>query len=47
MPMKRKALHLPELMIEKLKAVSKSNGLPVSEIVRRAVDDYLERFGKA
>ena len=37
-----KSFALPEPMIEGLKKESDVTGLPVSEIVRRAIDNYLE-----
>ena len=40
--MRRVNYHLPEPMIERLKAISKKTGLPVSELIRRAIDAYLK-----
>lgn len=39
--MKRVNYHLAEKQIAKLKALSKNMGISVSEIIRRAIDDYL------
>jgi predicted DNA-binding protein len=41
--MKRVNYHLPEQVIEKLKAEAKRTGLTVAEIIRRAIDAYLEK----
>jgi predicted DNA-binding protein len=41
--MKRVNYHLPEQVIEKLKAEAKRTGLTVAEIIRRAIDTYLEK----
>lgn len=38
--------HLTEKQIERLKAEAERTGLAVSEIIRRAVDAYLERAEK-
>ena len=35
----------PKQMLARLKKASMSTGLPVSEIVRRSVDDFLIRMG--
>lgn len=43
--MKRIALFLTEKQIERLKALSARDGLTVSEILRRAVDEYLLKVG--
>ncbi|TFB11235.1 ribbon-helix-helix protein, CopG family [Candidatus Marinimicrobia bacterium MT.SAG.2] len=42
--MKRINHHLTEKQIKKLKAQSKKSGLSASEIIRRALDEYLERL---
>jgi predicted DNA-binding protein len=42
----RVGFYLTDLQIKNLKKVSKKTGLTVSEIIRRAVDGYLERFEK-
>ena len=45
--MKRINIHLTILEIERLKALSeKLKGLPVSELIRRAVDEFLDRADK-
>ena len=40
--MKRINHHLTEKQIKKLKALSKKSGLSASEILRRALDEYLD-----
>ncbi len=45
MHMKRTNFYYPETMLARLKAASQKLGLPVSEIIRRAIDAYLERMG--
>ena len=40
--MKRVTYHLTEQQIEKLRVHSQETGLSVAEIVRRAIDVYLE-----
>jgi Ribbon-helix-helix protein, copG family len=41
---KRVDLYLSEIQIKNLKTMSKRMDLSVSEIVRRAIDEYWERF---
>ena len=41
MKMKRTNYYYPTQMIDRLKKVAKLIGLPVSEIIRRAIDKYL------
>lgn len=41
--MKRTTLFLPEHYVEKLDAFCAATGLTFSEVIRRAVDLYLER----
>jgi len=41
--MKRTNIHLSEKQIERLKALSKETGLTVAELVRRAIDEYLDK----
>jgi len=41
--MKRKLHHLTEKQIEGLKKLSKETGLSVAELIRRAIDDYLDK----
>ena len=43
---KRVDLYLSEIQIKNLKTMSKRMDLSVSEIVRRAIDEYWERFEK-
>jgi len=40
--MKRVAFHLTEQQIKKLQKVSKETGLKVAELIRRAIDKFLE-----
>ncbi|MFZ0619490.1 MAG: ribbon-helix-helix domain-containing protein [Candidatus Acidiferrales bacterium] len=40
--MKRLALHVRPEQIEKLDALSDKTGAPVAELIRRAIDMYLE-----
>jgi len=42
--MKRLDITLSELHIRKLKTMSKKMGLSASELIRRAIDEYWERF---
>jgi predicted DNA-binding protein len=44
MTMKRMNFYLADLQIRRLKAIQKKTGLPLSDILRRAIDDYWERF---
>ena len=39
--MKRTALFLKEMQLEKLQKLSEKTGAPVAELVRRAIDNYL------
>ena len=41
--MKRTTLFLPEHYVEKLDAFCGATGLTFSEVIRRAVDDYLQK----
>jgi hypothetical protein len=43
---KRVDLYLSEIQIKNHKTMSKRMDLSVSEIVRRAIDEYWERFEK-
>lgn len=43
--MKRTNFFFPEQMLERLKAAKLSSGIPVSEIIRRAVEAYLKSMG--
>jgi predicted DNA-binding protein len=40
----RVGFYLTDLQIQNLKKVSKKTGLTVSEIIRRAVDEHLEKY---
>jgi predicted DNA-binding protein len=40
----RVGFYLTDLQIKNLKKVSKRTGLTVSEIIRRAVDEHLEKY---
>jgi predicted DNA-binding protein len=42
--MKRTNLHLPEQMLERLKRLSASLDMPISQIIRDAVDKELSRL---
>lgn len=44
--MKRTALYLKEEQLKKLEAISSRTGAPVAELVRRAIDAYLEKQKK-
>jgi metal-responsive CopG/Arc/MetJ family transcriptional regulator len=35
--------YFPRQMLDELKAASKKHGLPISEIIRRAITDWLAR----
>ena len=41
---KRVGFYLTETEIKKLKRVSRKTGLSVSEIIRRAIDEHLEKY---
>lgn len=41
----RTNFYFPAQMIARLKAAKLKTGLAVSEIIRRAVDEYLEKWG--
>ena len=40
----RVGFYLTDLQIKELKKVSKRTGLTVSELIRRAVDEHLEKY---
>ena len=42
MPMKRTNFYFPAQMLKRLRAASKMTGVPVSELIRRAVEAYLK-----
>ena len=44
MTMKRMNFYLADMQIKRLKALQKKTGLPLSDILRRAIDEYWERF---
>jgi len=44
--MKRIDATISELHIKRLKLMAKKMGITVSEILRRAIDEYWERFEK-
>jgi predicted DNA-binding protein len=44
--MKRTNLFIPEQTLERLKALSDRMGLPMSELIRRAIDAYLKKHDK-
>lgn len=44
--MKRTNFYFPEAMLARLKAVSQELGIPVSEIIRRAIDAFLAKMKK-
>ena len=46
MTMKRMNFYLADLQIRRLKTINKKTGLPLSDILRRAIDEYWERFEK-
>ena len=41
---KRVGFYLTDLEIKRVKAASKKSGLSVSEIIRRALDEWLEKY---
>ena len=42
--MKRTNFHLPEPLIKQFKAISKKTGLPMAELVRRAMEYYAKEL---
>jgi Ribbon-helix-helix domain len=46
MVMKRTALFLKEEQVKKLQALSDKTGAPVAELIRRAIDKYLQERAK-
>lgn len=44
--MKRIDITISEVHIKKLKQLSKKGGMNVSEVIRRAIDEYWEKFQK-
>lgn len=43
---KRINFYLTDLQVKRLQAMSKKTGLAASEIVRRAIDEYFDKFEK-
>ena len=43
---KRMNFYLSDLQVKRLQAMSKKSGLTASEILRRAIDEYWEKFEK-
>jgi len=41
---KRMNFYLTEIQVKRLQAMSKKTGLTASELIRRAIDEYWERF---
>ena len=46
MTMKRMNFYLADMQIRRLKTIQKKTGLPLSDILRRAIDEYWEKFEK-
>ena len=44
MTMKRCNFYLADIQIRRLKAINDKTGLPLSDILRRAIDEYWEKF---
>jgi len=44
MTMKRMNFYLADMQIKRLKALQRKTGLPLSDILRRAIDEYWERY---
>jgi predicted DNA-binding protein len=43
---KRTNIYLTDLQVKRLQTMSKKTGLTASELVRRSIDEYWERFEK-
>jgi predicted DNA-binding protein len=43
---KRTNIYLTDIQVKRLQMMSKKTGLTASELVRRAIDEYWERFEK-
>ena len=41
--MNRHSIYIPAEMMDRLKTIAKRKGIPYSEVVRRIIDDYIER----
>jgi predicted DNA-binding protein len=46
MAMKRCNFYLADIQIKRLKAINKKTGLPLSDILRRAIDEYWDQCHK-
>jgi len=46
MTMTRMNFYLADMQIRRLRAINKKTGLPLSDILRRAIDEYWEKFEK-
>lgn len=46
MTMKRMNFYLADIQIKRLRVLQKRTGLPLSDILRRAIDEYWEKFGR-
>jgi metal-responsive CopG/Arc/MetJ family transcriptional regulator len=44
--MRRTNIYLTETQMKKFKAISKKSGYPVAEMIRRALDEWLEKHEK-
>jgi metal-responsive CopG/Arc/MetJ family transcriptional regulator len=42
--MTRTNIYLTEVQMKKFKAIAKKAGYPVAEIIRRALDEWLEKY---
>jgi hypothetical protein len=45
-PMIRTNVHFPAALLARLRKISKQSGVPVAEIIRRAVMAYLSKTGE-
>lgn len=43
---KRQNFYLTDIQVKRLQTMSKKTGLTASEIIRRSVDEYWERYEK-
>lgn len=43
--MKRTNFHFPESMLDRLKAAKLKTGIPMVEVIRRAIEAYLKTLG--
>ena len=44
--MTRTNIYLTEMQMKKFKTIAKKAGYPVAEIIRRALDEWLEKYDK-